>query len=122
MSPRNHSIKTTLALALALGAITPGATAAGPAQDLRAQAKTSSLAGTPAPGPAQDLRAQAKTSSLAGTPARPGQVVTASAAGGLDWGDATIGAAGLLGLSMLAAGGSLASTRKRRHAVAREHT
>ena len=98
MSPRNHSIKTTLALALALGAITPGATAAGPAQDLRAQAKTSSLAGTPAPGPAQD------------------------AAGGLDWGDATIGAAGLLGLSMLAAGSSLAITRKRRHAVAREHT
>jgi hypothetical protein len=101
MSPRNHPIKTTLALVLALGAMTPGATAA---------------------GPVQDLRAQAKTSSLAGTPARPRQVVTGSAASGLDWGDATIGAAGVLGLSMVAAGGSLAIARKRRHAIAREHT
>ncbi len=133
MSPRNHPIKTTLALVLALGAITPGATEAsmaadagapapGPAQDLRAQAKTSSLAGTPAPGPAQDLRAQAKTSSLAGTPARPRQVVTASAARGFDWGDATMGAAGILGLSIVAVGGSLAIAGKRRHAIAREDT
>ena len=76
----------------------------------------------PAPEPAQDLRAQAKTSSLAGTPARPGQVVTASVARGFDWGDATIGAAGVLGLSVVAVGGSLAITRKRRHAIAREHT
>ena len=48
--------------------------------------------------------------------------MTASAAGGLDWGDATIGAAGILALSMVAAGSTLAIARKRRHAVAREHT
>ena len=132
MSPRNHPIKKTLVLALALGVIAPGAVdahmaadagapAPKPAQDLRAQAKTSSLAGTPAPEPAQDLRAEAKTSSLAGTPAPPLQVVTASAARGFDWGDATIGAAGVLVLSMVAVGGTLAIARKRRHATAREH-
>ena len=112
MTPRNHPIKKTLALGLALGAITPGATEARLAVD----------AGAPAPEPAQDLRAQAKTSSLAGTPARPRQVVTAPAARGFDWGDATIGAAGVLGLSMVAVGGSLAVAGKRRHAIAREHT
>jgi hypothetical protein len=110
MSPRNHPIKTTLALALALGAITPGATEARMAAD----------AGAPAPGPVQDLRAQAKTSSLAGTPARARQVVTASAAHGFDWGEATIGAAGILGFSIVAVGGSLAIAGKRRHAIARE--
>jgi hypothetical protein len=112
MSPRNHPIKTTVALTLALGAIAPAA----------AQARLALDAGAPAPKPAQDLRGLAKTSSLAGTPERPRQVVTATAPRGFDLGDAAIGAAGGLVLSMVAVGGSLAVAGKRRHATAREQT
>jgi hypothetical protein len=93
MRPLNHPIKTILALTLALGAVAPAAAPARPAQDLRALAKTSSLAGT--------------TSST--------RTVTASSPRGFDWGDAGIGAAGGLGLSMVAAGGTLVITRRRRH-------
>jgi hypothetical protein len=112
MTPRNHPITKTLAFSLALGAIAPAA----------AQARLAFDAGAPAPKPAQDLRALAKTSSLAGTPAPPRQVVTAPAPRGFDWGDAAIGAAGGLGLSMVAVGGSLAVAGKRRHATAHEQT
>lgn len=112
MSPRNHPIKTTLALALALalGAIAPAA----------AQARLALDAGAPAPKPAHDLRARAKTSSLAGTPERPRQIVTATAPRGFDWGDAAIGGAGGLGLAMVAVGGSRAVAGKRRHTTTRE--
>jgi hypothetical protein len=108
MSPRNHPIKKTLTLTLALGAIAPAAAQARPALD----------AGAPAPKPAQDLRAEAKTSSLAGTPARPRQVATH----GFGWGDAAIGAAGGLGLSIVAVGGSLAVAGKRRRTTIHEQT
>jgi hypothetical protein len=111
MSLPNHPIKKTLALTLALGAIAPAAT----------QARLALDAGAPAPKPAQDLRAQAKTSSLAGTPARPRQVGTAPAPRGFDWGDATMSAAGGLVLSMVVVGGSLAFAGKTRHATGREH-
>jgi hypothetical protein len=111
MSPRSHPIKTVLALTLALGAIAPAA--------VNAQSAVDGWA--PTPKPAQDERALAKTSSLAGTPAPPAQVVTAAAARGFDWGDAAIGGAGGLGLSIVAVGGSLAVAGKRRHATAREH-
>src|SRR4051812_47714325 len=131
MIPRNRRIRKTLALTLALATIAPAAAQAGsaaeagapapqPVQDLRAQARTSSLAGTPA-RPVQDLRAQARTSSLAGTPARLPQVGTAGTPRGFEWGDATIAAAGGLGLAIVAVGGSLAVAGKRRHATAREH-
>jgi hypothetical protein len=111
MSPRYHP-KQTLALTLAFGAIAPAA----------AQARLPFDARAPAAKPAQDLRAQAHTSSLAGTTAAPQQVFTAAAPRGFDWGDAAIGAAGGLGLSMVAVGGSLAAAGKRRHATAREQT
>jgi hypothetical protein len=93
MRPLNHPIKTTLALTLALVAAAPAAASARPAQDLRALAKTSSLAGT--------------TSST--------RTVTASAPHGFDWRDAGIGAAGGLGLSMVAVGGTFVVTGRRRH-------
>ena len=67
---------------------------------------------------AQDLRQVAQTSSLAGTVDPGPQVVTVSAPGGFDWGDAAIGAAGGLGLALAAIGGTLpwpagAATRSR---------
>jgi hypothetical protein len=50
-----------------------------------------------------------------GHPAPPRRVVNASAPRGFDWGDAGIGAAGGLGLSMIVLGGGLAVTGTRRH-------
>jgi hypothetical protein len=85
-------IKKALPLALALGALAPAA----------AQAKLD-LAPPPQVGP----------------PSRPpARVVTSPAPAGFDWGDAGIGAAGGLGLSMVAVGGSLALVGRRRHATA----
>jgi hypothetical protein len=93
--PRTHPIKTTLALALTLGAIAPTA----------ASAKYELNSG-PAPPPAP-------------TP----QDITAPAGTGFDWGDAGIGAAGGVGLAALTAGGGglvlVARRRQRRSTPAR---
>ena len=90
MTPRNHPvpIKTTLALALALGAIAPAG----------ALAKL-------------DLTPTAATTTTSPQPAV--QIVRVPAPGGFDWGDAGIGAAGGLGLSMLAIGGGLVIAQRR---------
>jgi hypothetical protein len=88
MTPKNHPIKATLALTLALGAIAP--TAASARFDLNPPAATN----TPSPQPTV-------------------QVVRSPAPGGFDWGDAGIGAAGGFGLSMLAVGGGLVITQHR---------
>jgi hypothetical protein len=90
MTPRNHpfSIRTTLALALALSAIAPAGALA--KFDLNPTVATT----TPSPQPAV-------------------QIVRVTAPGGFDWGDAGIGAAGGLGLSMLAIGGGLVITQRR---------
>jgi hypothetical protein len=85
----NHRlIKTTLALALALGGLAPAAASARTDLNLP-RART-----TPSPQPGV-------------------QIVRVSAPGGFDWGDAGIGAAGALGLSMLAIGGGLVLAARR---------
>ena len=85
MGPGHHKIKTTLTLALALGA--PAAASA--RQELNPP--------------------QART-----TPSKPPvQIIRVSAPGGFDWGDAGIGAAGALGLSTLAVGSALVVTARR---------
>ena len=131
MSPRNHTIRTTLALTMALGAVVPAAHArvavepvsSSPqdvksAQDLRRAAQTSSVQDVKA---AQDLRRAAQTSSLAGTVDPGRQTITVSTPNGFDWGDAAIGAAGGLGLALAAVGGSLAVERAAEaHAAAAE--
>jgi hypothetical protein len=83
-----HPIKTTLAVALALGAVAPGAASA--------RLNLNPTPALPAPAP----------------PAV--QVIRVAAPAGFDWGDAGIGAAGGLGLSMLAVGGGLAIAQHRR--------
>lgn len=88
MTSHNHRLKTTLGLALALGTIAPSAASA------RLELN---------PPPATPTRST--------QPAV--QVVRVSAPGGFDWGDAGIGAAGGLGLSMLAMGGGLVVTQRR---------
>jgi hypothetical protein len=90
MTPRSHliPIKTTLALALALSAIAP--TGALAKLDLNPTVATT----TPSPQPTV-------------------QIVRVPAPGGFDWGDAGIGAAGGLGLSMLAIGGGLVIAQRR---------
>jgi hypothetical protein len=88
MRPHHHPIKATLALALALGAIVP------PAASARVDHN---------PPPAK--------TPLSSQPAV--QVVRVSAPGGFDWGDASIGAAGGFGLSVLAIGGGLVIAQRR---------
>jgi hypothetical protein len=86
---RNHQLKTTAALVLALGAIAPGAATASP------------IGGNPV--------AAAATQSSQSPIVR---VIVPT--GGFDWGDAGIGAAGGLALSMLGLGGALVISSRRR--------
>ena len=84
----NHRlINTTLALALALGALAPAAASA-----------------------QLELNPRRATTS---SPQPVVEIVRVSAPGGFDWGDAGIGAAGALGLSMLAIGGGLVLAARR---------
>ncbi len=93
MRLNHHQIKTTLALALVLGAIAPAPASA------RFELN---------PPPART------------TPSQPAvQIVQVSAPGGFDWGAAGIGAAGALGLSMGALGGGLVIAARRSRAPAR---
>jgi hypothetical protein len=134
MSPRNHTIRTTLALTMALGAVAPAAhgrlavepvaqpVASSPqdvksARDLGRATQTSPVQDVK---PAVDLRRAAPTSSFAGTVDPRPHVVTVSTPSGFDWGDAAIGAAGGLGLALAAAGSAMAVTARRRHAVPRQ--
>jgi hypothetical protein len=93
MGLNHHQIKTTLALAVALGAIAPA----------QASARF-------------ELNPRPATS----TPPQPAiQIVRVSTPSGFDWGDASIGAAGALGLSMVAIGGGLLIAARRSRAPAR---
>jgi hypothetical protein len=96
MTAHNHRFKTTLALTLALGAITPAAASA------RVDLNPGTAGATPPSTPAA-------------------QIIRVTAPSGFDWGDAGIGAAGGFGLSMLALGGGLgiAQRRGRRYATPR---
>ena len=94
MALKHHQIKTTLALAVALGAIAPAPASA------RFELNPRPARSTPSPQPAV-------------------QIVRVSTPGGFDWGDASIGAAGALGLSMVALGGGLVIAARRSRAPAR---
>jgi hypothetical protein len=83
----NHNIKKAVAVALTLGAITPAAASARPV------------------GP--------DTNSFTATAPPPTQIVRVTTPSGFDWGDAGIGAAGGLALSMLGIGAALTITQRR---------
>jgi hypothetical protein len=114
MSPRN-TIRTTLALTMALGAVAP-ASHARLAVDPVPQSGSTSAQDVKS---AQDLRRAGQTSSLAGTVDPRRNVVTVSTPNGFDWGDAAIGAAGGLGLALAAIGGTLVVAGRRRDPIPR---
>ena len=152
MPPRRHrrhlralaliglAATTVLAALAPTGALArPPYDAATPAQDLRALAKTSSLAGTPAPDTRdaaqtaqalQDLRSPdaGDAAEGRGTYNSPPVVIVKvpqpspaaapgpSPAGGIDWADAGIGAGSLIGLSLIGLGGWLVIVHRRRAA------
>lgn len=134
MSPRNHTIRTTLALTMAFGAVAPAAharyavDASPPAvsaspQDVKSARDLGRAVPTSLPQDvksALDLRGTAPTSSLAGTVDSGRRVITVSTPNGFDWGDAAIGAAGGLGLALAALGGTLVVAGRRRHTIPRQ--
>ena len=111
------------ALGLALAAL-PASTASANAADLRGQMGSSSLAGTTSAAPRQDLRSP-DTRDFAdgrGTFNAPEVTVVrvtepAPPSAGIDWGDAGIGAGGMLGLTLLALGSILAVVHRRQNAA-----
>ena len=117
MSPRTHTIRTTLALTMALGAVAPAAHARLATEPVGPETTPSAVHDVKS---AYDLRRAAPTSSLAGTVDPNRQVITVSAARGFDWGDAASGAAGGLGLALAAVGGTLVVAGRRRHPIPRQ--
>ncbi len=89
MTPHRHALKTTLALVLAASAIAPAAAAARFDQN----------------------PVYVPTPTYAARPAV--RVVLVGEGGGFKWGDAMIGAAGGLGLSILGLAGGQVVTRRR---------
>ena len=122
-----HHYQTGIALALALAAAVPSAASARYAQD--PPPATSQTQAPPAVNPysrdaanpavrainAQGVRVAhelAARDSLTASPPPP-LIITVPRPNGFDWGDAGIGAAGGLALSMIALGGTLAVSRHR---------
>ena len=94
MTTHHHAIKATLGLMLAVGAIAPAA----------ASARFDQNPVFVPPPASQPTAVQPAV-----------QVIRVSAGGSFNWGDAGIGAAGGLGLSILAVGGGLVFTQRRGH-------
>jgi hypothetical protein len=124
-----HRLAQSAALGLALTALAASTASAEPV-DLRSLAGTSSLEGTTSATarqgqPYQDLRS-ADTRDQAegrGTFSAPEVTVVkvtepSPPGAGLDWGDAGIGAGGMLGLIVLALGSSLAVVHRKQTAAA----
>jgi hypothetical protein len=143
-----HRLARSAALGLALAALV-ASTASAKTVDLRSQAGTSSLAGTTSKAPRQDLRSADARDAARSTDARQGRphqdlrspdtrdqaegrgtfsapevtvvkvTEPAPPSAGLDWGDAGIGAGGMLGLILLALGSILAVVYRRQSVTVR---
>jgi hypothetical protein len=142
-----HRLARSAALGLALAALA-ASTASADTVDLRSQMGTSSLAGTTSAAPRQDLRSADARDAAQTAYGRHGQpqqdlrspdtrdyadgrgtfnapevtvvreTEPAPPSAGIDWGDAGIGAGGMLGLILLALGSSLAVVHRRQSAAA----
>jgi hypothetical protein len=113
-------ITKVTAIALAAGAIAAPAAAAAPvggALVRHAQLTQSAPAAASAPTPLtyarQDKQAVPSSPSPASVNSSPTAAPTATPSGGFDWGDAGIGAAGGLALSIVGIGGALALSGRR---------
>jgi hypothetical protein len=141
-----HRLARSAAIGLALAALA-ASTASAKTVDLRSQMGTSSLAGTTSSAPRQDLRSadarDAARFARQGQPPRdlrspdtrdqaegrgtfsaPEVTVVkvtepAPPSAGIDWGDAGIGAGGMLGLILLALGSILAVVYRRQSVTVR---
>jgi hypothetical protein len=125
---KRYRLTRTAALGLALAALAAPTASARPA-DLRSQADTSSLAGTTSAAPRQDLRSPDTRDYAEGRGTFNAPEVTvvkvaepAPPTGGIDWGDASIGAGGMLGLTLLALGSSVAVVHRRHSAAGGQPT
>ena len=124
----NRLVITTAAIALAIGptAATAAGNATGSSPSVRPNPDEQALSTTvqptharesatqavqPNPDQQSSIAANTRQGSTAGTPAVIVRV--SSAKGGFDWGDAGIGAAGALGLSLAALAGGLAVSQRR---------
>ena len=124
----NRLVITTAAIALAIGptAATAAGNATGSSPSVRPNPDEQALSTTVQPTHARESATQAvqpnpdqqapitantRQGSITGTPAVIVRV--SSAKGGFDWGDAGIGAAGALGLSLVALAGGLAVSQRR---------
>jgi hypothetical protein len=142
-----HRLARSATLGLALAALA-ASTASAKTVDLRSQAGTSSLAGTTSAAPRQDLRSADARDAARSAEARQGQprqdlrspdtrdraesrgtfrapevtvvkvTEPAPPSAGIDWGDAGIGAGGMLGVILLALGSSLAVVHRKQTAAA----
>lgn len=141
-----HRLVRSAALGLSLAAIA-ASTASASTVDLRSQMGSSSLAGTTSSAPRQDLRSADARDVARSADAQQGQprqdlrsgdtrdhaagrgtfsapevtvekvTEPAPPSAGIDWGDAGIGAGGMLGLILLALGSALAAVHHRRNAA-----
>jgi hypothetical protein len=108
---RQHRFTTVAALAIALGAASP---AAAQAQDLRAPDRQD------AAEPAPDLRApdnrfgQPSGDTIVPVRTTPRVRIVEVPSSGFEWGDAGIGAAGMLAAVALGAGAGMAGAQRRR--------
>jgi hypothetical protein len=121
-----QSITRVTAIALAAGAVAAPVATARPArmaprqslavisvsQQRQLQAKQHQ-ASTPAVYSRQDKQLAPSSSSQTPVNTAPGSTPTATASNGFDWGDAGIGAAGGLAISVLGIGGALALSQRR---------
>jgi hypothetical protein len=110
MTAHSPKIRSTLALTAALGALAPAAAAARP---LPADPPSSSTVPNTSSQP-YVLKGTHDVGTT--TQPAPAQVVQVTPSGGFDWGDAGIGAAGAIGLTMLAMGGVGIARHRGRHA------
>jgi glucose/arabinose dehydrogenase len=114
-----------LALAAAISALAAPSASAAPAEQLfpRAEDESASRSSSAPPSPSSIAASAAEEyndlRSPDGTTTVPVRVVKVQADAGFDWGDAGIGAAGMLALFSIAAGSALLLTsRRRRHGIA----
>jgi hypothetical protein len=96
-------------------------------QDLRSpDARDAAREARPVTGPSQDLRSPDARDAARDLPrvvvSPPLVEVREAPSGGFDWGDAGIGAAGMLGLFSIAAGSALLVTGRRRRGALRAAT